>query len=234
MIRSLNEIVYDIIESYRATYKNTDSLDERLVATWIQHYRAELIKQRLEESMRIVDEHWVQDLGAIEMQRIDSSLVSGFASDRYIMRSAREIPPTIQTKFGIGTFTRISPADRLENKFNLVSYERALYSGNGKYNNKDVFVFLDNKYLYLMSKSNLHKYIKYIQVKGVFQNPIEAYEFVHGVNSYSWDYEYPISESLISGLKAFIKDKELRFKLTPLEDNVQNGADDIVNVNVKK
>ena len=68
----------------------------------------------------------------------------------------------------------------------------------------------------------------------MFQNPIEAYEFVHGVNSYSWDYEYPISESLISGLKAFIKDKELRFKLTPLEDNVQNGADDIVNVNVKK
>ena len=138
MIRSLNEIVYDIIESYRATYKNTDSLDERLVATWIQHYRAELIKQRLEESMRIVDEHWVQDLGAIEMQPIDSSLVSGFTSDRYIMRSVREIPPTIQTKFGIGTFTRISPADRLENKFNLVSYERALYSGNGKYNNKDI------------------------------------------------------------------------------------------------
>lgn len=234
MVRSLNEIVYDIIESYRATYKITDSLDERLVATWVQHYRAELIKQRLEETMRIIDEHWVQDLGAIEMQPIDSSLVTGFPSDKYIMRSAREIPPTIQTKFSTGTFTRIASADRLENKFNLVSYERALYSGNGKYNNKDIFVFLDNKYLYLMSKSNLHKYIKYIQVKGVFQNPIEAYEFVNGENTYSWDTEYPISENLISGLKSFIKDKELRFKLTPLEDNVQNGTDDIVNVNVKK
>ena len=233
MVRSLNEIVYDIIESYRATYKITDSLDERLVSTWVQHYRAELIKQRLEEPMRNIDEHWVQDLGSIEMQPVDSSIVTSYPSNKYILRSVREIPPTIQAKVGIGTFTRISPADKLESNFNMVSYERALVSGNGKFNSNDVFAFLDNKHLCLISKTNLHKHIKYIHVKGVFQNPIEAYEFANDGNTYSWDIEYPISEGLISAIKSFIKDKELRFKLAPMEDNITDGADTLVNMNLK-
>lgn len=233
MVRSLNEIVYDIIESYRATYKITDSLDERLIATWIQHYRVELIKQRLEEPMRSIDEHWVQDLGSIEMQPIDSSIVTNYPSNKYILRSVIEIPPTIQAKVGIGTFTRISPADKLESNFNMVSYERALYCGNGKFNSNDIFAFLDGKHLCLISKTNLHKYIKYIHVKGIFQNPIEAYEFANPTIPYTWDMEYPISESLISTIKNLIKDKELRFKLVPMEDNITDGADSLVNMNLK-
>jgi hypothetical protein len=233
MVRSLNELVYDVLEQYRATSKTTDSLDERQVASWIQHLRAEFIKQRLEETLRNIDEHWVQDLGHVEMELVDSSIYSDIDSGKTILRSVKDIPRTIQTRFGVGTFTRVGPADRLGKKYNLVSYERALASGNGKFNSKDIYAFLDGKRLCLISNANLHKLVQYIHVKGVFQNPAEAYTFKTGLD-YDWDLEYPISESLVNAITTTIKERNFKFVLLPLEDKVTDGTDTLVNANVKR
>lgn len=233
MVRSLNEIVFDILEQYRANLKVTDSLDKRQVATWVQHLRAEFIKQRLEETFRNIDEHWVQDLGAVKMELVDSSIYTPIESGKTILRSIEDIPSSIQTRLGY-SLTRVGPADMLSKKYNLVHYERALSSGNGKFNDKDIFAFMDGSKLCLISKANIHKLITYINIKGVFQNPIEAYEFANPNTPYDWDMEYPISESLISAIVNTIKEKNFRFALTPLEDDIQDGKDSLVNTNIRK
>ena len=233
MTRSFNQLIYEIIELYRANYKVTDSMDERLVATWIQQTRARLLKQRFDENMRFIDEHNVQDLGYIQLERVDSSVVSSINSDKNILRTNRDLPTTIDRKGCIGTFTRLSTGDRFVNNINLVSYERALRSGNGKFNSNDLYAYLDGKRICILSKSGLHLGLNYIHIKGVFTNPIEAYEFKNEVGTYDWDYEYPISESIVDDLKNIIVKDDFRFVMAPLQDPVNNATDDLTNIQEK-
>ena len=227
MVRSFNSIIWELIELYRQNYKVTDSVDERLFAAWVQSTRAKLIKQRLDENMRLPDEHWVQDLGYVEMERVDSSVYTGIPSEKYMLRSVNDIPWTIHYKGDPGGFTRIGPADRLSINFRLVSYERALTSGNGKFNKDRVYAFLDGQKLCLISGSNIHKQLKYINVKGIFQNPIDAYEFKNNVGSYSWDYEYPISDNLMNDLKSIIVKENFNFIMVPIDDKKPDSVDNI-------
>lgn len=227
MVRSLNQIIWELIELYRQNYKVTDSIDERLFLAWIQSTRAKLIKQRLDESMRLPDEHWVQDLGYVEMEKVDSSVYSGIASEKYILRSVKSIPWTIHYKGDPGGFTRIGPADKLGIDYRLVSYERALVSGNGKFNTDQVYAYIDGDKLCLISKSNIHKQLKYINVKGIFQNPIDAYEFKNGANTYNWDYEYPISDALMNDLKNIIVKENFNFIMVPIDDKKPDSVDNI-------
>ena len=171
-----NALAYSMIELYRASNKVTDSLDIRLFKDWVKEARAFILKQRLDTNNGI-NEALVQDLGDVEMEQVDSSIYLTVPSEKYMLRSVKDIPFTIGRKNSIGTFVRIGPADRLDIKFNLVSYDRALYSGNGRFNNNDVYAFLDGSKLCLISKTNLHKLIKRIHIRGVFVNPQEAYEF---------------------------------------------------------
>lgn len=235
MVRSLNMLGYELSELYRGTYKVTDSIDIRLFKTWVQQARAVLVKQRLDDNMMIIDEHLVQDLGKVTMAPIDSS-VGTKTSDRYMMRSILRLPATINRKGNIGTFTRIASADLLELKFNLVSYERALVSGNGKFNQNDIYTFVHDGYLFIISKTNIHKYIKELHVKGIFANPEDAYTFNTSHAGVPWtdDMEYPVSESIVMDLQNIIMDKKFKFIMTPFEDNRANGHDDIVNPGVKK
>lgn len=227
MVRSLYSIVWELIELYRQNYKVTDSVDERLFAAWVQSTRAKLIKQRLDENMRLPDEHWVQDLGYVEMGRVDSSIYTGIPSEKYMLRSVKDIPWTIHYKGDPGGFTRIGPADRLSVNYRLVSYERGLTSGNGKFNKDRIYAFMDGQKLCLISGSNIHKQLKYIHVKGIFQNPIDAYEFKNDVGSYSWDYEYPISDNLMNDLKNIIVKENFNFIMVPIDDKKPDSVDNI-------
>jgi len=225
MVRSFGEIVYGIVELIRANFKVTDSLDERLVAGWVQSARAELLKQRLAEPGR-PNEHWVQDLGAVEMEPVPSSIYG--VSNKFILRSTQPIPRVIYTKKKGHVFTRIGPADRSSRTWNLVSQERALYSGNGKFNKNDVFVFLDDGYICLTSRNNLHKLIEAINVKGVFQNPIEAYNFRY-TEEHDWDSEYPISDDIVDAIKVKVINENFNFVLRPMDDKRPNSMDNLTN-----
>ena len=228
MVRSCSELIYQIIELYRGIYKVTDPIDERLVLTWIQQTRAKLLKQRIDEPGRFIDEHCVQTLGGVEMELVDSSTYPTIPSNRKILRTVRDLPATIDTKGDIGTYTLITAADKMINNFTYVSYDRAMFSCNGKFNNRDIYAYLDGKRMCLISSSGVHKGIKYITIKGVFANPIEAYEFVNGVGSYDWDMEYPISETIVEDIKNMIVQSNFKLILNPMQDVSNNSNNDVV------
>ena len=84
---------------------------------------------------------------------------------------------------------------RFYKKFNLVSYDRALVSGNGKFNSDDVYAFTNDGYMYLISKSNLHKYITSCNIQGVFVNPEDAHNF----NSYHNNVGFTTNPTITNG-----------------------------------
>jgi len=226
MVKSLNEISYQLMELYRATNSISDSIDIRLFKNWIQSARAQIIKQKLDDPMKFIDEHLVQDLSYVAMSKVDSSVNSNFTSNKYMLLTTRDLPAVINRKGHLGAWVRVAPADRLERNFTLVSHERALVSGNGKFNQNEVYAFPYGKKLGLISQTNIHKNIKYINIRGVFANPIDAYEFANGVSSWSDDYEYPVSESIVDDMINMVVDKKFKLILSQIEDKINNGTDD--------
>ncbi len=226
MTRSLNELVYEIIELYRPNYVVTDSIDERLVATWIQATRAKILTQDLNQPMRIPDSHCIQDLGIIEMIPVDSSSFTTSVDGKTTIMSKLTLPTPLHTKDG-PTFTSISPVDSLNTKYRILPKEAALIAGNGKFNDNTIYAFFENNHLFLISKSGLHKQVTFVRVKGIFANPIEAWEFAHPGETYNWDYEYPISENVVNDIKNIIVQENFKLILTPFTDNTPNNIDNL-------
>jgi len=228
MTRSLNEIVYDVIELYRANYKVTDSLDERQVVSWINSTRATLLREGT-KSIKFMDPHNVQTLSQVELELVDSINVPSLTNGGRVLRTKKEIPSFINGRDNFPMIVRVYGAEIGGEPFEVISPYMAPYSGSGKFNGNTIYVYYYNKKLYLTSKSGLHKTIKYITVDGLFSNPIEAYEFVNGEDSYDWNMEYPISESLVKLLMDEVIKTKFNFILYPPQDPVNNASDDLTN-----
>ena len=125
---SLNELVYDLIELYRANHKSTDSLSEEQVKNWIHATRAAILKSRLDKNPFYIDESWVQSLGRVLVES------GGLLGDINYIKTINQIPLTINRRGGEGTFTFIAPGDIGVIPYNIVSFDRAQHSGYGIFN----------------------------------------------------------------------------------------------------
>lgn len=228
MTRSLNELVYEVIELYRANYQVTDSLDERLVASWIQSIRALMLRES-PESIRAIDSHNVQTLPMVELELVSAINVPTLDNGGKVLRTKREIPSLVNTKDNKLMIVRVYGTEIGGETFEPISSNMVPYVGSGKFNGSIIYIYYYNNRFYLTSRSGIHRYIKYITIDGVFNNPIEAYEFVNGEGSYDWDYEYPLSESLVPTMIDMIVKTKFNLVLHPPQDNVNNASDDLTN-----
>lgn len=225
---TLKQLAYRIIGIYRANYKNTDSLSLRLVMSWIDTTRALLTRQKLDREFGGIDEALVQSLGSLELEEIDSSIFQDIPSGRKMKRTKEKVPLPIMVRNSPG-FLRVGPADRLETKFKVVNHEAALSSGYSKFNSKDIYAYYLDGHLYFISKDwNYFKQLMYVDVRGVFQNPLEAGKFTDpGFNE---DSEYPIPSSMIEMIESYIVQNKLSQVMSGLSDDVANERDNLTNL----
>lgn len=219
---SLNQLVYELLELRREYYKDTDSLDRRLVIDWIQSQRSRLLEQKFSKPFSSIDDHYVQDLGSIEMEKVVSN-ISSISNYDYMYRTAIEIPRVIETKDGYGAFTRVGPSDRLSDYFQLTSYKKSLTLGYGKFNHNAIYAFVLGDHIYLTSNGGLHFTVKYLDVRGVFQDPIAAAR----IKTPTWTYndDYPINKEMIDQMKTLIVNEKFPLVLQQLHDKVDNKED---------
>jgi hypothetical protein len=145
------------------------------------------------------------------MEIVDSSVVSGLPADRYISRTAISIPATIERTNRIGTFTRIGPADRLGEKYPLITYENALVWGNGRFNHDTIAAFLLGDRVCLISKNvQSIRGITKLDIRGVFANPVETAKITNP--AYSDDDDYPVNSNMVDDMKSIILGQD--FKVT--------------------
>lgn len=222
---TLNQIAYDILGLNRAEIKDSDSLEIREVKFWIHTLRNKLLKQKFDKPMATIDNHYVQSLGAVQVEKVDSSIVTDLPSDRFFLRTKIDIPPTIERSGHVGTFTRIGPADLKEVEYLIVSHDRAIQSGFGKFSRNFVYCFpLDNK-LWFTSRNQSMLDFKYIDIRGVFQNPIEAALITNP--TYTDDDDYPINTQLVDEIKMILVQKELKIKNVQFLDKSADGEKNI-------
>lgn len=221
---SLNQLVYELWELRRAYIKDTDTLDRRLIIDWIQSQRSRILKQKFDKPFASIDDHYVQDLGKISMvKELSNSVVPPVSNYDFMWRTSIEIPHTIESKDGTGTFARIGPADKLSDHYQITMATKAMSLGHGKFNKNFIYAFVLGDYIYLTSQGGLHFTIKYLNIQGVFQDPIAAAR----IKTPTWDYDddYPINKEIIDQLKVLIVNEKFGLTLVQAHDKSDDRED---------
>jgi len=227
---TLNQIANGLFEIVRANISDDSDISIDHVKDMVHDARSTLLKQKFDKNARVIDDVFTQTLGSLAIESVDSSANTGIASGRYMFRTIKEIPATIDRKNYEGTFTRIGPADQLAAKYNLVSYDRAMFSGNGRFNKDSIFSFLRDSKIYLISNSGkYHKTTQFIEVTGVFQNPAQV-EILRDSSGSSLNYgdrQYPVSRSMRRDIENLILKEKLGIKAQAPSDKVNDGDENV-------
>ena len=231
---TLNKLTYDLLELIRGNITDDDELDLRQIEYWIHNQRALWLKNEMSR-FRSIDDDLVQDLGCVEIELADASSCTAFPVGCSILRTKKIIPDTIDLHHK-SAITRVGPVNSVQRAFSFVPYNRAIFSGNGRFSKETVYAFLLNDRMYLRFNDNneLAKSLTEINIRGVFEEPTEVADFTNpdGTPCYSKNSKYPVSRSMINYMKAEIVKSDLRFKLMAPSDSVNDG-DGKVTGNVK-
>lgn len=230
---TLNQLAYRLATLYRSTYKVTDSISIELFKEWIHSTRALLLKQRLQKPFSHYSQSIIQTLGPVELESVDSSIFTDILAEKYMLRTKRTIPLAINIPGNNEAFIRIGPADRLGVRYKYVSYDTALYSGNGKFNSRDVHVFRIDEHLYIISRDlEAFKGLQYIDVHGIFQNPEQAAIFKNP--DWTHDDEYPVDRHLIDDMENIITQSKFPLIMQGTKDPLSTETDNLTQPQVTK
>jgi hypothetical protein len=215
------------MESVRGRISDDDNISIDQIKDMVHSTRAMLLKQKFDKNLRVIDDVFTQSLGSIETELVDSSIHPDIPSGKFMLKTTVDIPESIDRRNYEGTFTRVGPAERLSQKFNLVSYDRAIHSGNGRFNRNEVYAFLLDRRIYMISNSLYHKPIQFIDIIGVFQNPTQVAMFKdeNGDSLYSDDGNYPISRAMRDTMETMIIKGRVAPQSAVASDVINDGTD---------
>ena len=205
---TLNQIVSDLhLLARGGQIADDDPIETAQIKEWVHSQRALWLRNELNKN-RSIDDNIIQDLGCVELERVDAASCCDITSDCIVVRSKLNIPVGIEMNQRTA-ITRVGPIKKTDKYlFSFLPFERAVWAGNGQFNKNVIFSFLLNNKLHLIGNENndLLKIIKYANVRGVFEDPTEAAKFSYcsGQACYADTDKYPINKWLLDYLKAEI------------------------------
>jgi len=235
---SLNELYSELWLDISPNISDDTVLDERLLKHFIHKVRAVFARNEMNKSHRTVDAALIQDLGLVELETVDSFVDSGLPDIQHTVLRTKEIIPRALELHNKQAFTYVGPLNQVQKGFKFVDITSVPYQGNGKFNKTFMYAFLMNDRIYIIGNCNnpAFKGLKYINVKGVFENPEDAAKFYRpdGTACYSDNEEYPIPLYLWNYCKTQILQSDLRQFYVPIEDPKNNATNDITRIGDEK
>lgn len=237
---TFNEISYRIFNIIKPKIGDDESIDILEIQYDVENTRAMILKQRFSNKFKSeIPDSITQFIPKIEVESANASeLYPDIPSNKILMKSKTKIPNFLTKSSGIPIIKRLSAATLMSNNFTLVTPQHAIYSGNGKFNQKHIFAFYENEYLYLLTGRTLNKGLKYVTVQGVFQRPTEVNEFLN--NNYSSDPNaanymegvpfdnddsYPINMDMIGDIEELVIKNRLRMESSQPIDDINDSSD---------
>lgn len=233
---SLEELYSELLLEIAPSVSDDNAVDERLLKAFIHRTRALFVRNELNKSHRTVDASLIQDLGLVELEAVDDFVPSGLTNISHkVLRTVNTIPRALElhTK---QAFTYVGPLSQTSKGFKMVDIANVPYVGKGKFNRTFMYAFIMNDRIYIIGDCNnpAFKGLKYINVKGVFENPEDAAKFYRpdGTPCYSDSEEYPLPAYMWLYIKRSILETDLRQFYVPIEDPVNNANNDVNKLNV--
>lgn len=205
---TLNEIAYSIATKLG---KPIDYLLVNDLKFSVINYRSLFIRQDYTKYASF-NEVFTQDLGAIPIVSVDSAECEDVLSGCKVYKTDRTLPNPIRLKNN-ADFTFVGAIDKITSYTKILPQEVPLLEFN-KYSTDRRYYYM-NDYIYVTDK------VKYINVRGVFDDPREAARFntCTGADCYTDDNEFPISGDMIAGIVTGIINGELRILQNRTEGN---------------
>ena len=206
---SLKALIYDLLNMIRGARPIDDEpITERQVEYWIHMYRAFYIKRDLDKG-RKPNPDYIQNIDNISLE---------YYAPKKIYRTVTDVPNTLDLneKAGISFV-----GDIYGEQIQLVPEKRVNWQKYTKWSQDETVAYLNSSKLYIYNSKGL----RVIQIRGIFENPVEAAQ-ANGLD-YDYDSPYPIPISLIPVLKETILQKELMIEIQSPNDEVNDATHDI-------
>ena len=217
---TFNKIRYKIFEKLRPNLSDDDDIDLRLIGDEVHNQRALSLRNELNRN-RTIDPTIIQDLGCVETTVVDRAECCDITIGCSIIRTVLQIPSTIELHNDNALW--INPVDKLEKSFSFISYERAKFISGNRFSKNQIYAFILNNYIYLISEDDSHQEISHISVRGVFENPEEASKFntCEGDSCFNPDAPYPLKRWMCT----YIEGQAYNNLLSKIKNPVDTSAD---------
>jgi len=217
---TLNEISYNILNLLRAGRSNNDetiSLDQ--IKFNVKHYRAMFIRRDFARN-GLVTRHLEQDLGCLELIQVDASKCCNLPIGCPVYKTVKVIPRTVRFNFreaitytgdvtGLGRIPLVEPYE-----ISFLPFDK--YT---KLNPK-AYMIEDSMYVYNP------RGMKYINVRGIFEDPEELVNYDCTGGCYDSDSIFPMPADMIAGITAGMANGELRLLSSSLNDDENDRQQD--------
>lgn len=193
---SLNELTYQVIEGVRNDIVDDDVIDTRLIHDIIHGQRALWVRNELNKD-RYISDVLIQRLNCVPISLVDAAECCDFSSDCKVLRTQQRIPQPISLH-NKEAIVRVGPTILTLRPYSFMSYDRALFFGNGRVNRRSKAAYLRDGYVYIVSKDPTVNLLQSVSIHGIFENPTEVSNVTSCEGSPCWsvDDEYPITEWL--------------------------------------
>lgn len=214
------ELIYMCLDTLKITSDDAVFTEDHILFL-INKYRSILLQQKYADIRNPVSSSNYQTL-CLDLTLDDTK--SRDVCKGTILRSAEKIPSLLN----IGN-TSVSLQDYYLGEIALVSPNRLRYAGNNRWLQNTIYCAIGNdNYLYFKSSNPQHMYLEKVELKGVFEDPIEAAKLSCDKAGYCdiLDTKIPLEESLVSKLVEVIV-QYLSSGLYKPEDTENNANDDL-------
>lgn len=222
----LNELIYNIKNLLAGGRASDDMLvSNEQIAFWINYYRVKVIKQDREKNPQL-KQIYIQNLGKVEMIQTDRNECCD--TTQCVLRTKVKIPTLLETN-GTRNITFVGTV--LGKPFQETFATNVPYVTYDKYTGKDPKWFYENGYIYLVNP--ISSILKYINIRGVFEDPLLAEDFVTcgcanvGTEGcrLDYDFEYPLPQFQIDIVVKMIAQTELALISGTYNDTTNDGQD---------
>lgn len=176
---------------------------------------------------RSIDPYVLQNINCAELELVNPiDCCIDVPSACKVLRTKKKIPNTIEFFYTKGIVT-IGSADILKPRILLIDYSRVPYVGHGRTTGKTVYAFLYDQYIYLISKDLSYTFMKYITIRGIFEDPTSLSGFTNCTNAqpcWSPHDPYPLNQWMWEYMKPYIVQQLMQKGANQYDD--ANDADD--------
>jgi hypothetical protein len=224
----IGEIISRVESLYSSGISSDDiALSKQLIYSKMLSVRSKLISQSLNKKQGASS--WIsQTIDCVELEEVPIVSCPCLPNNGCtILRSKHKIPKPIDSLMG-DMLTRVSTVD-MSHKIDYITINSYRSAKGNKFTSRKMNYFIDEGYLYISTP----KKIKAIMIEGLFENPIEAYEFqtLCGCDTcptcldYN-DLPFPIDSSSIDTLVELISQElVILYKQIP-KDTLNNSVED--------
>jgi hypothetical protein len=220
---TLRQLRYDLYQLIRANGFDDDDLDPRVFTFWVNNTRASIVRDYIlklsGKGLFSLPDNFYQDLGIFDLEVLDNEF--GSKVGRFINVTTKEIPKVLYKDSH--PLIKVLPLDLRVPSIKIVSNKNINGVGEGLFNNRMVYAFLDHNKVHLTGAENNYyvNLIKKIRILAVLENPEDDPNF-------NLDAEYPIDTSMIPYLEEKVA-KTYLYPMLNLKNDPNNNAKNDLN-----